>query len=278
MPRAWVLIRDEPNYRRQAFVDGLTRLGFLVRCATVYAPDIRFEALTPEDVLVVWNRYGSGDEVAKRFERAGGCVLVAENGYVGADAEGRQHYSLALGQHTNHGGRWFVGGAERLDALGLDVRPWRTEGAHVLVLPNRPFGPRGYSMPEGWAAQTVELLRRATAREVRLRVHPGNWQATPPKVPLADDLRGAWACAIWTSSAGVHAVVAGVPVIRCAPAWVLAGADRRDLAEVDRLVPVPEEARRAALVRLAWAQWTVAELASGEPFERLLALREPEAA
>jgi len=135
-------------------------------------------------------------------------------------------------------------------------------------------------MPADWAQDVAARLRRITSREVRVRPHPGN---SLPAKPLADDLAGAHACVIWSSSAGVHALVAGVPVVCEAPAWVCADCSYQKIETVrtlDDLEKVGDEggeyaavwsARRiAALRRLAWAQFSVEEIESGYAFSCVL--------
>lgn len=261
--RAYLGIRSAPHYRADAFATGLKAAGHEVR----HGPPQQFDSQT---LLLIWNRYSEWDSFGTQVERAGGKVLVAENGYIGHDGvsphsmENRDVYALARGGHNGSG--WTPeGSAERWEALRVDLQPWRTDGAHIVVAPNRSFGRPGYIMPLDWAAQTAKRLRELTKREVRIRPHPGNAAA---KKPLAEDLRDAWATIIWASSAGVHSLLAGVPVIAQAPAWIAMGAAGTDLAQIES-PPMPD--RLPAMHKLASAQWTLDEIASGLPFARLLA-------
>jgi hypothetical protein len=124
-------------------------------------------------------------------------------------------------------------------------------------------------MPKDWVARTVAELRKHTDREIRIRPHPGNWKKLPqhPAVSLAEDLKGAWACVIWASAAGLHALAKGIPVIRTAPHWIGAGAAGNDLAQIES-PPMPD--RLPVFERMAAAQWSLSEIESGEPFRRLL--------
>jgi hypothetical protein len=243
-------------YRREAFCSGLTASGYQVHLA---APGKADEG----DVLVIWNRYGHWHDMATRFEHEGGTVVVAENAYLGLDRSDRQRYALAKWGH-NGSGVWPIGGPERWDALGIPLQPWRTQGTHVLVCPNRGFGRPDMIMPGTWVESTAKELQRWTRRPVRVRPHPGN---APPKVPLANDLRDAWAVIIWASSAGCEALVAGIPVYACGPYWVAGPASCKKLRTIDN--PEPPD-RLPAMHRLAWAQWHVTEIASGEAFKHLL--------
>lgn len=256
--RAYCLIREQPVYRRGAFVKGLRAAGYDV---LLRPPPLRIEE---GDVLLIWNRYGANHEAALRVAEQEGVVLVAENAYVGNDREKRTLFALARDGHNGRGA-WPFGGAERWLALGLSIAPWREDGEHVLICPNRSFGTPGGIMPLCWAEDVAKRLRKVTQRPVRIRPHPGN---DPPRKPLVEDLAGAWAVVIWSSSAGCEALLRGIPVLCEAPYWICKSATQSSLARVeDRF---PEDKRTAAFERLAWAQWSVKEIESGEPFSHLL--------
>lgn len=266
MSHAFCMIRDYPVYRRDAFMAGLKAAGYDAR--TGGPMDVR-----PGDLFVCWNRYGDMHNIATRVEQQGGTVVVAENGYVAPGGvsphvtDPREWYALAIGGH-NGSGTWPVGGPERWDALGVDLKPWRTEGDHVLVCPNRPFGRPDLIMPIDWADKVVKRLRKVTNRPIRVRAHPGNGAH---KTPLADDLKGAHAVVIWSSSAGVQALIAGVPVICEAPAWICKGAADRNAECVEKVGDRGGLlSREEGFHRLAWAQFHHTEIASGFAFTSLL--------
>jgi len=258
MRRAYCVIRPAPHYRREAFHAGLQAAGYKIE------PQLPHKAPEPGDVMVIWNRYSDQEHAADNWEKQGGTVIVAENGYCGRDEQGRQHYALARHGH-NGSGQWVSGGPERWQALGIDLKPWRAHGEHILVCPNRHFGMKGLAMPQGWEKQVVADLRKHTKRPIRIRPHPNG---NAPAKPLDEDLAGCWAVVIWASSCGVHALLAGVPVIALSPWWICKAAAADSLAVVEQLPT--HDGRQAAFERLAWAQWTVDEIASGEPFHKLL--------
>lgn len=256
--KAVCLIREQPHYRRDAFVDGLTKAGYKVD-----GPGGRPH--TANDLLVIWNRYGHFDHQATTWEQQGGTVLVCENGYAGRDDKGRQYYAIAKHGH-NGSGVWPTDDGSRFAALGIDPAPWRDWGDHIVVRGQRGIGTHQMASPPDWHGQTARQLRSITQRDIRVVQHPGNVSPKP-----TDSLYSAWACVIWASSLGVQALLQGVPVIYKAPHWICSGAASNDLATVDR--PLYDDASRlAALERMAWAQWSVAEIASGEPFMRLRCL------
>ena len=227
------------------------------------------DRLDKNTLLIIWNRYAGNHELALMVERSGGRVLVAENGYIGAGGgtpkfevhpggpQPHHYYAIGDGFH-NDAGRIRTGAPARFPALGVDLKPWREGGEYVLVCPNRSFGIAGRIMPPDWAEERAKKLRKAHGLPVRVRAHPGN--NAPPRA-LADDLAGAAACYVWSSSCGVHALAAGIPTYVDAPFWIMkgAGAVGADLPD-----------RAEHFERMAWGQWTVSEIARGEPFAHLL--------
>lgn len=193
------------------------------------------------EVFCTWNRIGAADQVAKQYEERGVPVIVAENAAWGNDFAGGRWYSLARGMH-NTAGRFPIGGAERFDRLGVDLVPWRAGGERV-VLPQRGIGPVGVAMPRDWPAQQRGRVRR----------HPG----TNACIPLEQDLAAAGEVVTWGSGAAIKALMWGIRVESHMPNWIGAQAN----TDEDRLRMFRE---------LAWAQFTLEEIESGEPFRRLL--------
>lgn len=256
--RAWLALRDGVHYRREAFAAGLAAAGYTVEHRMTDKPG-------PNDILVCWNRYGEVDAVAKRFEARGRPVLVAENGYLGNEFAGARWYALARGQH-NGAGSWPEGGADRWDALQVNLGTWRACGGEIVLLPQRGIGPPGVAMPRDWPERIGRKLTKAGIA-FRVRRHPG----TGTEVPLADDLANASAVVTWGSGAALKALALGVPVYHDLPCWIGA---RAALPVRALLLREPgkrnNEDRLEMFRRLAWAQWRLSEIADGTAFRGLL--------
>jgi hypothetical protein len=206
---------------------------------------------SPDDVLLVWNRYGLFDAEAKRFEAAGAKVLVTENGWLGKGWNGGEWFTLCQGHHAG-AGSWPVGSADRWDSWGVELKPWR-DGVDTLVLGQRGIGEHGIRCPEGWGE------RMASRLNAKFRPHPG-----ARKVTLEPDLLNAQKVVTWNSGAALKALMFGVPVWYAFPQWIGAEAASRVGEPL-----VKDDAKRLAMFRrLAHSMFQLDEIASGEPFAR----------
>jgi hypothetical protein len=251
VPRACLLIRPDIRARWQAFQAGLSRSGFAVQT--------ELSNPTADDVLVIWNRHRLAGQ-ARQFEAVGARVIVSENGWLNA-ADGTKRIALQLGHH-NGVGKWHEGPEDRWSELGIELKPWRADGSHLLVLAQRGIGEPGVAQPRGWVESIVSQLRSRTDRRVLVRAHPGNHEP-----PLEPDWSQCWAAVTWASGAGIKAVVAGVPVFYGLNKWIGASAALPVAADIEQ--PFLGD-RLPMLQRLAWAQWSLSEITTGEPFARLL--------
>lgn len=236
-PTAWLNLRNTVETRTAAFVSGLEFLGFKV---------IRGYTSNPgkDDTFCTWNRIGMGNTVAESFIAKGLPVLVAENAAWGNEFAGKHWYTIARTYH-NQAGRFPIGGPERWDNLGVILQPWRTEG-ETVILPQRGIGSSPIAMPIGWEQ---DFIFRG-----RIRKHPGRY---PELISLEQDLANAGKVITWGSAAAIKALMWGIPVESKMPHWI---------GEQDNT----DEGRLAMFRSLAWAQWTLEEIAEGLPFLRLL--------
>lgn len=271
MNRAVLWIKTQPHYRRDAFAAGLEKRGFRIM-DKVTDPG-------PGDVLVSWNMYPSNEATAQYWRQRGAKVLIAENGYIGKDKNGHQLYALARDGH-NGSGKWYVGQEDRWTPLGIELAPFRVKDGPIVVRAQRGIGTKLMASPPRWARETVAALQRGMRRPVILRQHPADDRRQALYETDEKVLANCHALVIWASSMGVKALVAGVPVFYAAPHWIMDyAAPRLSRPGEDGAIRLPSWSswpyvpqRMEALFRLAWAQWSIDELASGEPFRYLLEL------
>lgn len=231
---AWLNLRHPIAERTTAFTTGLESLGYEVRLGVTFVPE-------RGDLYVGWNRIREGAKAADAFEAAGCRVVIAENSTWGNDFLGGSWLSLSLGLHNTRG-RFPIGGPERWDSLGVTLGKFRRSG-ETVVLPQRGIGPPGVKMPSDWPR----------SQKGRVRPHPGKLLAKP----LEADLFTAGKVVTWGSGAAVKALMMGIPVESHMPGWV----GEQDNTDAGRL---------AMLRELAWGQWRLSEIRSGEAFRWLL--------
>jgi hypothetical protein len=246
MPIANILIRKEPFYRRAAFETGLKKLGYTLSAST--------QPKNTHDLLVLWNlKAGAEENMARLWEQRGGTVIVAENGYL--QKVDKTIYTIST--HAHNAAGWFPQYPEdRFTPLGFELQPWRDpefSNGYYLVCGQRGIGSKEMASPPQWAEKLASKLQQA-GEKVKLRLHPGN---NAPKIPIETDLVGAKMCMIWSSTVGIRAIIAGVPTTHHAPHWICAGANELN--------------RQIVLNHMAHGQWHHEEIATGEPFARMLA-------
>ena len=233
---------------------GLKRIGFELA-------EVPKEKPNEDDVLVIWNRLATTDPHAKRYEAVGARVIVVEHGWIG-----KHTYAVCLGQH-NGAGWWPVGNVSRWPIFGIEEKPYRTKGEHILVVPQRGMGIPPVGMPRDWLEKTLPQLEKATNRPIMVKHPASREEAVEPY------FKDCHATLIWASGAGIKSIVAGCPVFYGMEAWIgRMAASPLELADLEYPNTDPWQ-RHYMLHRLSWAMWLPHEIESGEPFERLLDAR-----
>jgi len=244
MKTAYLNLRHGVPERRAAWRNGLERCGF-----NVIDVDAA-ESLRPKrdsDIFVSWNRHVDGGRAADRFAASGCKVLITENATWGNGFAGGHWYTVCRDYHNVSGG-FPIGDGSRWDALGVELAPFRRPMGQPVVLASRGIGPIPHRQPFGWP----EMAARKYG--ARVRPHPGKHGTLEG---LRVDLIDASSVITWGSGAAVLALMWGLRVESHLRNWI----GEQDNTETGRL---------AMFRRLAWAQWRLDEIATGEPIARLL--------
>ena len=169
---------------------------------------------------------------------------------------GRFKYYRITRNAYQHDGKTGPGSAARFAAHGIDIKPWRKSGDHVLVCPPDAKFAGLFNFDAGaWIAHVTAALTALTPRPIRIRD-----RACADLGPLGNDLAEAWCLVTYVSNAAVEALCAGVPAIvtgACA-ARPLAATDLRAIVE-----PPTPSGRAAWAAVLAANQWTFDEVRAG---------------
>lgn len=163
-----------------------------------------------------------------------------------------------------------AGDPDRLEALGVQIQPWRRDGRHILVCPPTAtyaglMRRAGVQVEGGddWGAWAAAELARYTDRPVRIRTK-AEFRASGR--PLAEDLDGAWAVVAHMSNAALEAALLGYPIFVLGPSAARPLA-RTDLAAIED--PFYPDNRREVAAGLAASQWTLEQLAAGDCWRAL---------
>lgn len=209
-------------------------------------------------------------------------VLVMERGHVGD----RMRYTSCGWDGLGRRGRYPKAddGGKRWDILwGDQMKPWTERGAeaYALLVGQVPGDASLYSLESGFPkwAQTMTYLLLSKGYSVKYRPHPlvrrAGLRFCPQQASISysesiqEDLKGAALCVTYNSTSGVEAVLAGVPTITMdegAMAWPVASHSPDE--------PIVKPDREKWAHGLAWTQWSLEEICSGEMWAHLAPIME----
>ncbi len=207
--------------------------------------------------------------------------LVDQHPYARIGIDGAFQDDADFGNAGSPPDRWHLLGKWP----GLELRPYRGTGTHVLIVGQKPGDAslRGCDIVQ-WMIDTVAEVRRHTDRPIVVRAHPAALPADFPKMKKAfgasrkvrldipptgtinDALRDCWAAVTYSSSAAINALLDGIPAISMSPASMAWPVTDHDLSKIDN--PTLHE-REQWLYDLCYAQWSVEETARGMVWARL---------
>lgn len=197
-----------------------------------------------------------------RFRDGISDFFYCDNSYF--DSARQEKFRIAKNalQHSGTG----VSDCARFDALGLQIKPWRDAGAHIVVCPqSEPFMRDIAGYQGDWARDVRDALAGRTKREVRVRAW--NRDKGALSATLKDDLAGAHALVTWSSAAAITAILEGIPAFvmsnDCAARPMAAG----ELSNIES--PRMPNGRREWAGVLADQEWSLDEFRSGAAWRAL---------
>lgn len=213
----------------------------------------------PEGAAVFYGVDASNEAIWKAVRASGQDFYYVDNSCF--DTARQSYFRVAKNrlQHTGVG----TSDGKRFRALGIEIKPWRTAGEHIVVCPqSTPFMRTVVDYQNGdWTANMLAKLRAETTREIRLR----SWSPDKGKLAatLGQDLVSAHALVTWSSAAAVTAVLAGVPVLVESPDCAARPMSGQDIGSL----PTPDRETWAGV--LADNEWTLDEMRSGKAWSHL---------
>ena len=157
------------------------------------------------------------------------------------------------------------GERERFNNLGVHINPWRVRGKHILIClqSSEFYGLHGLDR-DVWLNETVAELRKYTGRPIEIRERKVGGPGT--ETAFRRSLSDVYAVVVYTSVAGVHAVLEGVPCF-ATHNCVSKHFGTSDLSRIED--PVKPDNRYEMACLLADNQWTFDEIRSGMAWEFL---------
>ena len=256
----------------QAIAQGLSAQGH-----TVVYHDIT------ADVAVIWSmlwigRMRPNHEVYTAFRRQGRPVIVAEVGMI----QRGQTWKIGVNGTGISSYNFDNLVPNRAATLGLHLKPWRS-GTNIVIAMQRHDSEQWHDQPpvNQWLESTVAEIRNHTDRSIVIRPHPRSGCHIPPGCLIDrphfnagsyDDfdfervLDTAHCVLNWNSGPGPQAVIHGVPAF-VGPTSLASPIANWDLSQIEN---PPRADRTQWLEQLAHTEWTVEEIKTGLPFQRLV--------
>jgi hypothetical protein len=168
--------------------------------------------------------------------------------------------------------------ADRVDDLGVVLKPWRKKGEHVVIAGSSQKYHDFYGLrhPTQWAQKLVKQIQGAApGRRIVYRPKP-SWKEAVPiegtefsrQGDIYDVLENAWALVTHGSNAVFESILEGVPCIVLGDA-VAKPISSDSLEEIESPLLACYAARHQWLANLAYWQWTLPELSKGQAWDFL---------
>lgn len=237
------------------------------------------------DVPVIWSLLWHGRMIKNKliwdqFRNQNKDVLVIEVGGIKRNTTWKVGVN-GINRLANFGPKG--NDDSRVNQLGIQLRPWRMQGDHILICLQHDKSEQWKHMPtlENYVLETVKKIRQYSNRKIIVRSHPrcllpaqlrlDNVVYEMPKQieNTYDDFdlnfNNAWAVVSWSSNPGIHAVMNGIP------AFVGEQSIAYDVANHDfSTIEMPNMPDRTQWLNdYANTEWTTEEIAQGIPFSRL---------
>jgi len=222
------------------------------------------------DLAVFWSHHPRTLAIRQRQMAAGADYLVMERGYIGD----RKKWT-SLGFNGQNGRADFLNEnspSDRWDRYpSWNEKPWHPGSDYILLIGQVPTDSAvGHIDFKSWVVNTIKHLKQITDLPIEYRPHPiaqgRHLSHKYEKAELIDEISRAAAVVTFNSTAGVDAVMDGIPVIAMdegSMAWPMAGHDLVDVLDP----PMPD--RTQWLQDLAYCQWNKKEISSGKAWDHL---------
>ena len=271
--RAFVLMRDTESYPLAAVVAGAKALGYNVHIGGVD------RTINSKDLIITWTpwRGSLSHRLGEQHKASGGKWIVMENGYISGAKD--PHYAVGLDGFNGLGDhRTVMMPSDRWNSFGLEIQPWRIDGSHIALFAQMGGHDLRFTHHPHWPDDVVSRLEKLTDRSVVyrpkpsrpryfLKIHENIKMNDLSGYRLEDYFKDAWATVVYNSKIAVESLRLGIPAVYDAPCSILKSILQPGIESIEN-PPMPD--REQFFYDLAYAQWSASEIATGEPFKRIL--------
>ena len=268
--KVYLVVKNMPDYPYNAIEQGFKAHNNTVINAYPEPTKNDFS----DCVIVTWNFYGKLNErMVNRVIQGGGKHIVFENGYL-SPLSGNRYYAINNAHHLEIGSQRFDTDPSRFDRLNLTIKEYDKNSVFILVCAQRGGKYSDLAMPRIWPEQVIGHLRKITDLPIIYRPHPEKkklltmqWDNVfiSKNISLVSDLNNAKACIIYTSNAGNHALLNGVPVFYCGAKCACQQLALTDISRINN--PLYPTYRRAFFAHLLNHQYTENEIKRGTAWD-----------
>jgi hypothetical protein len=240
----------------------------------------------PSDVAVVFGVQKKAvpfskfrGNVIQKQKESGKRTIVLETGYINRGDGPDNHYAAGFdGLNGRADFNNCDSPSDRWEKLGVQLKPWK-RGSRIILCGQIPWDAAvDHTNHLQWLKNKILDIHEYTDREIVFRPHPKyanreilnhidrsficRWSTES----LLDDLQDAWCVMTFNSNSGVEAAIEGVPVFVDDCGSMAFPVANRSIIYIDN-PKTPEREQWAH--NLAYCQWTLDEMRSGETWNHL---------
>jgi hypothetical protein len=236
------------------------------------------------DVAVIWSMLWAGrmrpnQQIWELYQSTNRPVIVAEVGMLRRGLTWKVGIN-GTGLTADYGQELMP---DRAGVLGLNAKPWTNAGYNIVVACQRSDSEQWAGQPPtiAWLTETARKIRQHSDKPIVIRPHPrqrianipGCMIESPKPIPGTYDsfdydrcLNTAWAVVNHNSGPGTQAILNGVPAF-VGSTSLASPVGNLDITDIEN--PLRPD-RTQWIEQLAHTEWTILEIESGLPLQRLL--------
>lgn len=262
------------------YKDHQTRSGYVgrawLRHITEETDDVVVVNECEADLAILYGMGPSNLVIYKQFRAQNKPTVTIDLGYWqrGGPHNQNAYYKVAVNHwHPNAYIMKINATPERFNQYALHIRPWQHHNEHqrhYILLAG--MGPKScdlyHTRYQQWDRWVVEEIQKHTDRKIIYRPKPSDLIAKPIEgthfsnraQSITTVINSSWCIVTYHSNVSVDALLCGIPAICCEGAAnsIL----NADIANIEK--PNYIKNREQFFWNLAWCQWSLQEMASGE--------------